>query len=64
MPQRDEDHQPIVESIPDIQTPRVIQDNELDPEPTGCGASMCCNPNSGLHRFIALIFMCLLGFGK
>lgn len=40
------------------------RDNELDPAPSGCGASMCCNPSSGLHRFIALIFMCLLGFGK
>ncbi|XP_055859252.1 major facilitator superfamily domain-containing protein 1 [Episyrphus balteatus] len=40
------------------------RDNELDPAPTGCGASMCCNPSSGLHRFIALIFMCLLGFGS
>lgn len=43
---------------------RGPQDNELDPEPTGCGASACCNPNSGFHRFLALIFMCLLGFGK
>lgn len=40
------------------------RDNELDPAPSGCGASMCCNPSSGLHRFIALIFMCLLGFGS
>lgn len=39
-------------------------DNELDPQPTGCGASACCNPSSGFHRFLALIFMCLLGFGK
>lgn len=42
----------------------VVQDNELDPEPTGCGGSAFCNPTSGLHRFIALNFMCLLGFGK
>ncbi|XP_037817132.1 LOW QUALITY PROTEIN: major facilitator superfamily domain-containing protein 1-like [Lucilia sericata] len=39
-------------------------DNELDPQPTGCGASACCNPSSGFHRFLALIFMCLLGFGS
>lgn len=40
------------------------EDNELDPELTGCGASACCNPASPVHRFIALIFMCLLGFGS
>lgn len=39
-------------------------DNELDLEPTGCiGRSACCNPTSSVHRFLALIFMCLLGFG-
>lgn len=43
---------------------RDQDDNELDLQPTGCGASACCNPSSTLHRFIALIFMCLLGFGK
>lgn len=35
------------------------RDNEL--EIGGCG---CCNPRSGVHRFIALVFMCLLGFGE
>lgn len=39
-------------------------DNELDLEPSGCGQTACCNPSLSLHRFIALIFMCLLGFGK
>lgn len=24
----------------------------------------CCDPRRTLHRFIALFFMCLLGFGK
>lgn len=33
-------------------------DNELKEPPIGC-----CNPNSTLHRFQALILMCLLGFG-
>ena len=37
------------------------RDNELDPSPTGCGV---CDPRSGFHRFIALVFMCLLGFGE
>lgn len=40
------------------------EDNELDEQPTGCGASACCNPRSSVHRFIALMFMCLVGFGK
>lgn len=40
------------------------EDNELDEQPTGCGASACCNPRSSVHRFIALVFMCLVGFGK
>lgn len=41
-----------------------INDNELDEPLTGCGATACCNPSHGVHRFIALIFMCLLGFGS
>lgn len=58
-----DDNLPIVENE---QQParRGPPDNELDPQPTGCGASICCNPSSGFHRFLALIFMCLLGFGK
>uniref|UniRef100_T1GSU9 Uncharacterized protein n=1 Tax=Megaselia scalaris TaxID=36166 RepID=T1GSU9_MEGSC len=36
------------------------RDNELE-RASGCG---CCDPRSGVHRFIALIFMCLLGFEK
>lgn len=35
------------------------RDNELSE--SGC---RCCDPRSGIHRFIALVFMCLLGFGK
>lgn len=40
----------------------VYSDDELN-EVTGCGAS-CCNPSSRCHRFLALILMCLVGFGK
>jgi hypothetical protein len=35
-----------------------------DLELTGCAAKPCCNPSHTLHRFMALLFMCLLGFGK
>lgn len=43
---------------------RSYADDELDRQVTGCGASVCCNPSSGVHRFMALILMCLVGFGK
>lgn len=39
-------------------------DMELTEQLTGCGASVCCNPSSKCHRFLALILMCLVGFGK
>lgn len=39
-------------------------DNELSEPLEGCGASACCNPSSGMYRFIALILMCLVGFGE
>lgn len=41
---------------------RRYNDDELDGS-NGCAAG-CCNPSSGCHRFIALILMCLVGFGK
>lgn len=40
---------------------RTFNDDELDAA-SGCG-TMCCNPSSTCHRFIALILMCLVGFG-
>uniref|UniRef100_A0A1A9VXR8 Lysosomal dipeptide transporter MFSD1 n=1 Tax=Glossina austeni TaxID=7395 RepID=A0A1A9VXR8_GLOAU len=60
-----DDRLPIIENEQNDQTPnrRGPQDNELDFEPVGC-SSACCNPTSSLHRFLALIFMCLLGFGS
>lgn len=39
-------------------------DNELDEQLTGCGATPFCNPTHTCHRFIALMMMCLLGFGS
>uniref|UniRef100_A0A1I8Q429 Lysosomal dipeptide transporter MFSD1 n=1 Tax=Stomoxys calcitrans TaxID=35570 RepID=A0A1I8Q429_STOCA len=61
-----DDRSPIVENEQHSPTTTRLgpQDNELDPELTGCGASACCNPSRGFHRFLALIFMCLLGFGS
>lgn len=39
-------------------------DNEFEEHNIGCAGTACCNPSSRLHRFIALIFMCLIGFGE
>lgn len=39
---------------------RTYNDDELNASNGGC----CCNPSSGCHRFIALILMCLVGFGR
>lgn len=41
---------------------RTYNDDELDAS-NGIGGC-CCNPSSGCHRFIALILMCLVGFGR
>lgn len=43
---------------------RSDSENELEEQLVGCGASACCNPSSTCHRFMALILMCLVGFGK
>lgn len=47
--------QPILQ---DNNEERSYQDNELET------SEMCCNPRAGSYRFIALIFMCLVGFGE
>jgi hypothetical protein len=33
-------------------------------ELSGCAAMPCCNPRRPLHRFVAMLFLCMLGFGK
>lgn len=38
-------------------------DNELD-QSESCGTAACCDPRSTLHRFLALMLMCLIGFGE
>lgn len=51
---QDEARQPILQDNEDA---RSYDDNEL-------GDSIgCCNPSRGFYRFVALIFMCLVGFG-
>ncbi|KAL9926361.1 major facilitator superfamily domain-containing protein 1-like isoform X1 [Glossina fuscipes] len=60
-----DDRLPIVDEEQDVSTPNrqdpqdKDRDSELDFKHVGC-----CNPASRFHRFLALIFMCLLGFGS
>lgn len=42
----------------------LIPPSEEDVELTGCAAKPCCNPTHWLYRFLALLFMSLLGFGS
>lgn len=51
----DDVRQPILqENDEDVQG---YQDNELE-------QLTCCNPSKSWFRFVALIFMCLVGFGR
>lgn len=43
---------------------KILPEPEEDLELTGCAAKPCCNPSHALHRFMALLLMCLVGFGK
>lgn len=54
---------PILQSDDEERNRRSFNDDELDAASSGCGA-VCCNPASTCHRFIALLLMCLVGFGK
>lgn len=59
----DELSTPILHSDEDEerQIRRTYNDDELDAGNDIGG--FCCNPSSACHRFIALILMCLVGFG-
>lgn len=46
-----------------VRRSNAFADDELD-QLEGCAGSACCNPSSTCHRFIALILMCLVGFGE
>ncbi|XP_055546057.1 major facilitator superfamily domain-containing protein 1-like isoform X2 [Wyeomyia smithii] len=69
----DEARRPILQPDTDSEDPpapggsilRQSDDDELSQRGlSGCGSSACCNPTSFLHRFMALILMCLVGFGS
>jgi MFS family permease len=54
-----------MEGGPNIQEAENLIDSSTDEEERseGCGYK-CCDPRGSLHRFVALIFMCFLGFGS
>ncbi|XP_053692957.1 major facilitator superfamily domain-containing protein 1-like isoform X2 [Sabethes cyaneus] len=75
--EEDEARRPILQPDTDSEDPpvpgrssgsrnrRQTDDDEFSEQAlSGCGASACCNPTSFLHRFMALILMCLVGFGS
>lgn len=53
---RNEEAQPILD--------RNDEDNNGDDNELGDIEYTCCNPRKSYYRFIALIFMCLVGFGE
>ena len=40
------------------------QDESEADELKGCGASLACDPRRPLHKYLVLIIMCFLSFGK
>lgn len=42
----------------------IDSDETSQYEPTGLGATLACDPRRSLHRYLVLILMCLLSFGK
>lgn len=55
-----------MEGGPNIQerdSTHLISENDEEHEVKGC-FNLFCHPRGSGHRFIALIFMCFLGFGK
>lgn len=43
--------------------PKEVTAEEDDYEDC-CGSALACDPRRGLHRYLVLILMCLLSFGK
>ena len=41
-----------------------VEEQPDDDELTGCGATPACNPYHRLHRYLVLIPICFLSFGK
>lgn len=52
-----------MEGGPSIQENENLNSESYAENESGCAYS-CCHPRGKMHRFIALLFMCFLGFGK
>ena len=48
----------------EISETQPLINNEPEVELTGCGNLAICNPRRRLHRFVILVFICSLSFGK
>ena len=61
-----DDDSPLVRRrhIDNESTENETSDYTEEVELTGCGASSFCNPYKRLHRYIVLIPICFLSFGK
>lgn len=49
-------------SIQDTESEITNSDGIVEND-AGCSYT-CCNPRGKMHRFVALLFMCFLGFGE
>jgi hypothetical protein len=45
-------------------TPLIKEYDGEEEELSACGATLACNPRRPLHRYLVLIIMCFLSFGK
>lgn len=45
-------------------SPLLGDGDQEEEELTGCGGSLPCNPRRAMHRYLVLIIMCFLSFGK
>ena len=54
----EEDEKPLVDES------KPSTDDEEEIQLTKCGASLACDPRRNLHRYLVLIVMCFLSFGK
>lgn len=63
MPTKDESSTPILrDDENDEENSQTFNDDELNTAFEFGGG--CCNPSSTCHRFIALLLICLTGFGE
>ena len=66
MADQEQERMDSVDSEPSETTPILPNKDDFEEEEklSGCGGTLACNPRRGLHRYLVLIFMCLLSFGK